>query len=447
MSILGSEEAKEAARRAAQPHRTGRVSHLVGTSMSIEGVEAAVSDAVFITRRDGTVLPAEVVAINGNRLTCMPLGRLDGVQYGNRVATSGRPLGIKVGASLLGRVLDGLGNPIDGKLPLTDVTEVGVNSEPPHPLLREFVNQQLPLGVRAIDTMIPCGRGQRLGVFAGSGVGKSSLLSMIVRGTAADVCVLALVGERGREVREFLERDLQELGLARSVVIVATSDQPALVRIRSAFTATRIAEWFRDQGLNVVLMMDSLTRFAMAQREVGLAAGEPPTQRGYPPSVFGLLPKLLERAGAAERGSITGIYTVLVEGDDMNEPIADATRSILDGHIRLSRQLAEANHYPAIDVLGSISRVESAITTTQKRHLTTMLRQLMAEYNDKRDLIEIGAYARGSNPLVDRAIDLRQRINQFLCQSITHHANIDESWSMLGELVGAGTDEATSSAA
>ena len=447
MSILGSEAAKEAVRRAAQPQRTGRVSHLVGTSMSIEGVEAAVSDAVYITRRDGTVLPAEVVAINGGRLTCMPLGRLDGVQYGNRVSTSGRPLGIKVGASLLGRVLDGLGNPIDNKPPLSDVEEVGVNSEPPHPLLRDFVNEQLPLGVRAIDTMIPCGRGQRLGVFAGSGVGKSSLLSMIVRGTAADVCVLALVGERGREVREFLERDLQSLGLARSVVVVATSDQPALVRIRSAFTATRIAEWFRDQGLNVVLMMDSLTRFAMAQREVGLAAGEPPTQRGYPPSVFGLLPKLLERAGAAERGSITGIYTVLVEGDDMNEPIADATRSILDGHIRLSRQLAEANHYPAIDILGSISRVESSIVPAQRRHLTTMLRQLMAEYNDKRDLVEIGAYARGSNALVDRAIDLREGINRFLCQSITDHAILDESWAMLHALVGAGTDEATNSAA
>lgn len=436
MTVLGSEEIREAARNAALPHRTGRVSHLIGTSMSIEGVEAAVSDAVFITRRDGTVLPAEVVAINGQRLTCMPLGHLDGVQYGNLVSTAGRPLGIRVGASLLGRVLDGLGNPIDDKQPLTDVTEVGIGSEPPHPLLRDFVDQPLSLGVRAIDTMVPCGRGQRLGIFAGSGVGKSSLLSMIVRGTAADICVLALVGERGREVREFLERDLGEEGLARSVVVVATSDQPALVRIRSAFTATRIAEWFRDQGHNVVLMMDSLTRFAMAQREVGLAAGEPPTQRGYPPSVFGLLPKLLERAGAAERGSITGIYTVLVEGDDMNEPIADATRSILDGHIRLSRQLAEASHYPAIDVLGSISRVESAITTPNRRLLSMKLRKLMAEYNDKRDLIEIGAYARGSNPVVDEAIERRDGIDEFLCQGIAEHADIDESWTKLGTLLG-----------
>lgn len=439
MTLVESRDIREAIDRASRPHRTGRVSHLIGTSVSVEGVEAAVSDALVITRRDGTLLPAEVVAINGQRLTCMPLGRLDGVQFGNSVEATGRPLGIRVGASLLGRVLDGLGNPIDDKAPLTGCSEVSVVAEAPHPLLRDMVNQPLSLGVRAIDTMIPCGRGQRLGIFAGSGVGKSSLLSMIVRGSSADVCVLALVGERGREVREFLENDLGEEGLARSVVVVATSDQPPLVRIRAAFTATRIAEWFRDQGKHVVLMMDSLTRFAMAQREVGLAAGEPPAQRGYPPSVFGLLPKLLERAGAAELGSITGIYTVLVEGDDMNEPIADAARSILDGHIRLARRLAEAGHYPAIDVLGSISRVESAITTPDQRQLSTRLRHLMAEYGDKRDLIEIGAYARGSNQLVDEAIAMREPIDSFLRQPISDLATANESWLQLGTLLAPGT--------
>lgn len=440
MSILRSSYFLESVRQAAQPVRRGRVSHLVGPSVSVEGVEAAVSDAVRITRRDGTILQAEVVAIHGERLTCMPFGRLDGVQFGDPVETLGRPLPLRVGHRLLGRVVDGLGDPIDGGPALVDAEEVSVGAEPPHPLLRSMVDQQLPLGVRAIDTMVPCGRGQRLGIFAGSGVGKSSLLSMIVRGTTADVCVLALVGERGREVREFLERDLGPEGLARSVVVVATSDQPALVRIRAAFTATRIAEWFRDQGHDVILMMDSLTRFAMAQREVGLSAGEPPAQRGYTPSVFGLLPKLLERAGAAERGSITGLYTVLVEDDDMNEPIADAARSILDGHIRLSRNLAEASHYPAIDVLGSISRVESAVTTAAQRRLAAQLRRTMAEYHDKRDLIEIGAYSRGANPLVDRAIDLKPEIDLFLRQDIEEIAESDDSWSRLATLL---TDDAT----
>ena len=435
MSVLGSKCLIKSVSNAAQPRRSGRVSHLIGTSVSVEGIEAAVSDAVLITRRDGSVLPAEVVAINEKRLTCMPLGRLDGVRFGDAVETTGRPLPIRIGQGLLGRVLDGLGEPIDGRSQLMDLDEVSVAAEPPHPLLRDLVDQQLPLGVRAIDTMIPCGRGQRLGIFAGSGVGKSSLLSMIVRGTAADVCVLALVGERGREVREFLERDLGPEGLARSVVVVATSDQPALVRIRAAFTATRIAEWFRDEGHDVVLMMDSLTRFAMAQREVGLSAGEPPAQRGYPPSVFGLLPKLLERAGAAERGSITGLYTVLVEGDDMNEPIADAARSILDGHIQLSRKLAEASHYPAIDILGSISRVEPAVTSSEQRALSSQVRRLLAEYNDKRDLIEIGAYARGANPIVDRAIELKPAIDCFLRQDLNEAAKIADSWERLTELV------------
>jgi flagellum-specific ATP synthase len=288
--------------------------------------------------------------------------------------------------------------------------------------------------VRAIDTAVPCGRGQRLGIFAGSGVGKSSLMSMIARGTDADVTVVTLIGERGREVSEFIQRDLGD-ALARAVVVVATSDQPALVRLRAAFTGTRIAEWFRDLGHDVVLLMDSLTRFAMAQREVGLSAGEPPATRGYPPSVFSLLPRLLERAGAAERGSITGLYTVLVEGDDMNEPIADAARSILDGHIVLSRRLATAGHFPSIEVLESISRVEPAITSPEQRALVRELRQLLAAYRDAKDLVEIGAYAKGSSPLVDRALELKDLIDGFLRQEVADTCPADEAWSCLAALL------------
>ena len=288
-----------------------------------------------------------------------------------------------------------------------------------------------------MDTLIPCGRGQRLGIFAGSGVGKSTLLSMIARGTEAEVSVLALVGERGREVREFIEHDLGEEGLARSVVVVATSDEPALVRLRAAFTATRIAEWYRDQGKHVLLMMDSVTRFCMAQREVGLSAGEPPATRGYPPSVFALLPRLLERAGASETGSITGLYTVLVDGDDMNEPIADAARSILDGHIVLSRKLATAGHFPTIDVLESISRVAPAITTGEQRATATEFRRLLAAYRDAKDLIEIGAYAMGSNPLVDRAIALQPVMEQFLCQDLDDLAPWDDSWAAIQAIISA----------
>jgi flagellum-specific ATP synthase len=365
----------------------------------------------------------------------MPLGDLAGVRFGDTVEALGRPLPVNVGAGLLGRILDGLGRPIDDGPPLYEAEEVGIEYAPPHPLRRELVDRQLALGVKAIDTLIPCGRGQRLGIFAGSGVGKSSLLSMVARGTDASVSVVALVGERGREVNEFIQRDLGPEGLARSVVIVATSDEPALVRIRAAFTATRIAEWFRDQGQDVVLMMDSLTRFAMAQREVGLSAGEPPATRGYPPSVFTLLPKLLERAGAAEKGSITGLYTVLVEGDDMNEPIADASRSILDGHIVLSRRLATANHFPSIEVLESISRVEPAILSRDQRTMTSALRRMLAAYREAKDLIEIGAYITGSNALVDRAVRQKEQIDRFLCQDIAEITHCTESWTALAELL------------
>ena len=419
---------------AVAPRRTGRVTRLVGLRVEVEGVAAAVGEAVRIWRGGG-VLDAEVVAVQGSTLACMPLGDLAGVRFGDTVEALGRPLPLRVGEGLLGRVLDGLGRPIDDGPPLTPWRELSIEAAPPHPLRRDLVDRQLALGVKALDTLVPCGRGQRLGIFAGSGVGKSSLLSMVARGTDASVSVVALVGERGREVNEFIQRDLGPEGLARSVVVVATSDEPALVRIRAAFTATRIAEWFRDQGHDVVLMMDSLTRFAMAQREVGLSAGEPPATRGYPPSVFTLLPKLLERAGAAETGSITGLYAVLVEGDDMNEPIADSARSILDGHIVLSRRLATANHFPSIEVLESISRVESSILTREQRMMASHVRQLLAAYRDAKDLIEIGAYVTGSNPLVDRAVRQKEQLDVFLRQDITETIHAGQSWEYLAEVL------------
>jgi flagellum-specific ATP synthase len=429
----------DAARSAALPRRTGRVTSVVGLQLEVSGLDAAIGDAVTIETtgdgRGGGALPAEVVALRDRGLVCMPLGSLAGVRSGAIVTSDDRPAQIRVGNCLLGRVLDGLGDPIDGGAPLTGYEEVTLAGEPPHPLRRARVDRPLSLGIRALDTLVPCGCGQRLGIFAGSGVGKSSVLSMIVRGTEAPVAVLALVGERGREVREFIEHDLGPEGLARAVVVVATSDEPALVRLRAAFTATRIAEWFRDQGNDVVLMMDSVTRFAMAQREVGLSAGEPPATRGYPPSVFGLLPKLLERAGAGERGSITGLYTVLVDGDDMNEPIADAARSILDGHIVLSRKLATAGHFPSIEVLDSVSRVAPAITTPEQRAAATELRRLLAAYRDAKDLVEIGAYLPGTNPLVDRAIELRGATDVFLRQDLHELSPASMSWAALDALL------------
>jgi flagellum-specific ATP synthase len=424
---------------AARPRVTGRVARVLGLNLEVAGIEAAIGDAVVVEApgQPDDVLLAEVVALRDDGAVCMPFGDLRGVRAGAPVEATGRPPTIRVGEGLLGRVVDGLGRPIDGGPPLRGVVEVTVEGVPPHPLRRARVERQLGLGVRALDTMVPCGAGQRLGIFAGSGVGKSSLLSMIARGTSADVSVLALVGERGREVREFIEGDLGDEGLARSVVVVSTSDEPALVRLRAAFTATRISEWFRDEGRDVVLMMDSLTRFAMAQREVGLSAGEPPATRGYPPSVFSLLPRLLERAGQAEVGSITGLYTVLVEGDDMNEPIADAARSILDGHVVLSRRLATAAHFPSIDVLESISRVSGAVTGPDQQRAATELRSLLAAFRDAKDLIEIGAYVPGTNPTVDRAVALKDASDGFLKQGIHEIAPAEQSWALLRHLVGA----------
>lgn len=418
---------------AAAPRVIGRVAAVVGLSVTVTGVSGRVGDLVEI---DGPEpLLAEVVAVDDDRLRCLPLGPLTGIGAGNAVISTGSPLRIAVGPSLRGRVLDGLGRPIDGGPPLRGCDLVTVDADAPDPLSRGRVNEPLSLGVRALDTLVPCGRGQRLGIFAGSGVGKSSLMSMITRGTDAQISVIALVGERGREVREFLENDLGPEGLARSVVVVATSDQPPLVRLRSGFVATRIAEYFRDGGDDVLLLMDSLTRTAMAQREVGLSAGEPPATRGYPPSVFALLPRLLERAGPAARGSITGLYTVLVEGDDHNEPIADAARSILDGHIVLERRLATAGHFPSIDVLESISRVTSAVTTRAQRSDATALRKMLAAAKDVRELVEIGAYVPGTNPDADRARALMPQINAFLCQDMEDQTPAPMAWAALGQLL------------
>jgi flagellum-specific ATP synthase len=418
---------------ACRPQRLGAVRAVVGLSVDVAGVEAAVGDLLLVGSA-GTEVPAEVVAVHSDGLRCMPLAHAAGLRAGMPVRSTGGPLTVPVGGDLLGRVLDGLGRPADGMGPVDGATHVSVNAAPPPALQRGRVREQLPLGVRALDTLVPAGRGQRFGLFAGSGVGKSSLLSMIARGTEADVVVLALVGERGREVREFIEDDLGPQGLARSVVVVATSDEPAMVRLRAASTATRIAEHYRDQGLDVVLMMDSVTRFAMAQREIGLSAGEPPATRGYPPSTFTLLPRLLERAGPGVTGSITGIYTVLVDGDDHDEPVADAVRSILDGHVVLDRRLATSGHFPSVDVLGSVSRVATRVTSPDRRRHSTILRQALAARREIQDLIDVGAYAPGSNPVVDAAIRCSDDINGFLRQDVGTVAPVTDSWQRLALL-------------
>jgi flagellum-specific ATP synthase len=398
--------------------RLGRVSNLIGLIIEATGLLAEVGEVCLIhAGRDRAPVPAEVVGFREGRTLLMPLGELEGIGPGTKVQCTGAPFRVAVGDRLLGQVLDGLGSPLaDGPLAL-GATPRSTIAEPPDALNRPRITERVGLGVRALDGLVPCGRGQRLGIFAGSGVGKSSLMGMIARSSGASVNVIALVGERGREVREFIERDLGD-ALSRSVVVVATSDQPALVRIKAAFTATTIAEHFRDEGHDVMLMMDSVTRFAMAQREVGLAIGEPPATRGYTPSVFALLPKLLERAGTDSKGSITGLYTVLVDGDDMNEPIADAVRSILDGHIVLTRSLAHAGHYPAIDVLQSVSRLAGEITSPAVGAAARQVRAALAALHEKEDLISIGAYRSGGDPQLDAALAHRARINAFLRQSV-----------------------------
>jgi flagellum-specific ATP synthase len=414
----GLVQATRAIRSGDLAKRRGRVGDLIGLIIEATGIEAEIGELCLVGdgRREPPV-PTEVVGFRSGRTLLMPLGELGGIGPGTPVVPTGSPFRVEVGEALRGRVIDGLGRPLDGRGPILADQWRSTTASPPDAFTRPRITERVGLGVRALDTLVPCGRGQRLGIFAGSGVGKSSLMGMIARSTTAQVNVIGLVGERGREVREFIERDLGD-ALEHSVVIVATSDQPALVRIRCAFTATTIAEYFRDQGNDVMLMMDSVTRFAMAQREVGLAIGEPPATRGYTPSVFALLPRLLERAGTSPEGSITGLYTVLVDGDDMNEPIADAVRSILDGHIVLTRSLAHSGHYPAIDVLQSVSRLVGEIVTPDVQAAGQQVRAALAAYRDKEDLISIGAYQRGTDPLVDVAIDQRSTINAFLRQRV-----------------------------
>ncbi|MGJ3192698.1 FliI/YscN family ATPase [Paenarthrobacter sp. FR1] len=422
-----------AAVAAAAPQRVGTVTSVLGLGLEIAGLNCAVGELVTVGSGVET-LDAEVVASVSGAVRCMPLGRLTGVAAGAPARAKGTPMLVPTGTGLFGRVLDALGRPIDGKGPLPPSLRVPLDQEAPTAMSRARIDTPLQTGVRVLDTMTTLGRGQRMGLFAGSGVGKSSLLSMVARGTDAEVSVIALVGERGREVREFLEDDLGPEGLARSVVVVATSDEPALMRLRAAVTATRIAESFREAGKDVVLMMDSLTRVAMAQREIGLSAGEPPATRGYPPSTFSVLARLLERAGTAETGSVTGIYTVLVDGDDHNEPIADAARSILDGHVVLDRKLAVTGHFPSVDVLGSVSRVASKVNPREHTALAVTLRKVLAARRSAQDLIDVGAYRHGSNPLVDAALDHEAAINQFLRQPMDESTHHSDAWAQLSRL-------------
>ncbi|PCN47609.1 EscN/YscN/HrcN family type III secretion system ATPase [Curtobacterium sp. 'Ferrero'] len=419
----------------ARPERQGVVTSAVGLGLTVAGLDAHVGEVVLVGAEGGPQTAVEVVATDSTGVRCMPLGRLVGVTAGTPVRPTGQPVLVPTGRGLFGRVLDGLGRPIDGRGPLVHDALVPLDHATPDAMGRARIDTPVQLGVRVLDTMTTVGRGQRLGLFAGSGVGKSSLLSMIARGSDAAVTVIALVGERGREVREFLEDDLGPEGLARSIVVVSTSDEPALMRLRAAFVATRIAESFRDAGEDVVLMMDSLTRVAMAQREIGLSVGEPPATRGYPPSTFSVLAGLLERAGTDRVGSVTGLYTVLVDGDDHNEPIADAARSILDGHVVLDRKLAVTGHFPSVDALGSVSRVASKVTSREQRDAATTLRTVMAARRAAQDLLDVGAYQRGTNPLVDAAVDHQDAIDAFLRQGMAERATAPESWAALDRLV------------
>ena len=417
--------------------KLGRVSQVVGLTIESTGPDVNIGQTCRIkTARSGEEILSEVVGFKDNHILLMPLGSMGGIGPGSVVEALDKPITIKVSESLLGRVLDGLGNPMDDKGDIAEGDEFLTSNSPPNPLFRNRITEPLPLGVKAIDGLLTVGKGQRIGIFAGSGVGKSTLMGMIARSTRADVNVIALIGERGREVREFLEKDLGEEGLKRSVLVIATSDKPALVRLKAAEVATSIAEYFREQGKDVMLLMDSLTRFAMAQREVGLAAGEPPVSRGYTPSVFAVMPKLLERAGCSDKGSITGLYTVLVDGDDLTEPVTDTARGILDGHIVLARKIANRNHYPAIDVLSSISRVMSDIADNDHKRLSNEIKKNMAVYANSEDLINIGAYVKGSNPEIDLAISKHDAINDFLTQQVDEMISFDDTLTVMNEIVG-----------
>ncbi len=419
----------------------GKVTKVVGLTIESIGPEAKLNDLCIIKSNSSVgAVKAEVVGVRDDRVLLMPYDNVEGVGLGSWVENTGAPLQVSVSDELLGKTLDGVGEPMNAPLLSENSHKYSVEASPPDPLTRKLIDEVLPLGVKAVDGLITVGKGQRIGIFAGSGVGKSTLMGMFARNTKADVNVIALIGERGREVREFIERDLGEEGMRRSVVVVATSDKPALIRNKAAKTATAIAEYFRDKGKDVLLMMDSLTRFSMAQREIGLASGEPPVSRGYPPSVYAEMPKLLERAGNSERGSITGLYSVLVDGDDFNEPITDTARGILDGHIVLSRAMAQKNHYPAIDILGSISRVMSSIAGKEHKEVAGELKHVLATYREAEDLINIGAYKSGSNHEIDFAIEKIDQVNGFLKQSTEEKFTFEDAVSIMTDIF-AGEEE------
>ncbi|SMO59401.1 flagellar protein export ATPase FliI [Fodinibius sediminis] len=417
------------------PKRFGKVSSVIGTVIEATGLNASVGELHAIRTDHGKTIQAEVVGLKNERTLLMPLDRVEGIKCGCLVEATPRSMSIKVGPGLLGRVIDANGKPIDQKSPLANCKSYSVHNNPPGPLQRETIDEVLYTGIRSIDAFLALGKGQRMGIFAGSGVGKSTLMGMIARHSSADINVIALIGERGREVKEFIEDVLGPRGLGRSVVVATTSDKAAMSRVKAAYTATAIAEYFRDEGRDVLLMMDSVTRVAMAQREIGLASGEPPTTKGYTPSVFAMLPKLLERAGRTAGGSITGLYTVLVDNDDMNEPIADAARSILDGHIVLSRDLAHKNHYPAVDVLSSVSRIMNSIVDKDRQQLSRQARELLATYKEAEDLINIGAYEQGSNQQIDRAVNTIEALNNFLTQGMEESDFGEDIWPRLRQIV------------
>ncbi|NMA49388.1 MAG: flagellar protein export ATPase FliI [Tissierellia bacterium] len=407
---------------------TGKITKITGMTIESSGPVVSMGELCMIyPYKSKQPILSEVVGFRDDRVLLMPLGEMEGIASGSMVVASGRTFRVNVGPELKGRVIDGLGRPMDDLGPVRTLKTYPVQAAPPSPLTRKIITEPLSVGVRAIDGLLTCGKGQRIGIFAGSGVGKSTLMGMLARNSTADINVIGLIGERGREVREFVENDLGEEGLKRSVVVVVTSDRPALIRVKGALVATAIAEYFRDQGLNVMLMMDSLTRFSLAQREIGFATGEPPVTRGYTPSVFATLPRLLERAGASDKGTITGLYTVLVDGDDLNEPITDTVRGILDGHIVLSRKMANSNHYPAIDVLASVSRVMPNIVDEEHKNAANKIKDIMSVYRDSEDLINIGAYKEGSNAKIDNAIELIDDINGFLRQGTHDVANYDDT--------------------
>jgi len=416
--------------------RAGRVTRIVGLAVEASGPSSKIGDVCILHTLDGErTMRAEIVGFRDGQTLLMPFGSLEGIGLGSYVVYTGKALRVPVGDALVGRILDALGNPFDD-LPQPKIDAwYPADNDPPNPLTRERIKEVLPLGVKAIDSMLTVGRGQRLGIFAGSGVGKSTLLGMMARYAVADINVIVLVGERGREVRDFIEKDLGEEGLRKSVLVIATSDQPALLRLKCAMTGTAVAEYFRDQGKKVLLLMDSLTRFAMAQREIGMAAGEPPVSRGFPPSVFAILPRLLERSGMSDKGSITGLYTVLVEGDDMNEPISDTVRGILDGHIVLSRAIANSNHYPPIDILGSVSRVMPDIVSKEHLQEFGTIKNMIAVYREAEDLINIGAYREGANAEIDRSVQLHHPIQGFLKQDMMDSFTFDETLEIMKGIV------------